>query len=406
MVTRTIIGVAPGSSLYGVDAVLLDIQGVGLDLDVRLVQGVHHSYPRDLRALLLRMSAGQSVEMRQLGLLHRLLGETFALAVRQVADRAAFNLQQVLCIGCSGQSLWQESEGRYPSLVESGMTAATAERTGLTTVSDFRSRDLAAGGQAAPVEALADYLLFRHGREDRALVHLGGTAGVVCLRAGSRVQDAIGFDAGPCNLLLDGLVRQLTAGRDGCDPGGKYAVQGRCLEPLLERWLSLPFWQRKRPRCLPSQLFGEEFTAQLARQAEQQKWERHDLLCTATHLVARAIGESLRRWYPDGRPPERVLLSGGGVRNGFLWRLLESQLPASILEKTDTLGWPAEYRRAVAFALLAALTLDGVPASIPAATGAAGSRLLGSLTPGSAPNWARCLAWMAGQQAVGYRLSA
>lgn len=400
------IGVAPGTSLYGVDAVLLQLQGVGLDLDVRTVQAVHHPYPRDLRALLLQVAAGQSVELRQVGLLHRLLGETYALAARQVANRAAFSLQQVLCLGCPGQDLWQDADGRYPSLVECGMTAATAERTGLTTISDFRSRDLAAGGQAGPVEALADYLLFHHGREDRALVYLGGTAGVVFLPAGARVQDVVGFDAGPCNQFLDGLVRELTTGREGCDPGGKYAVQGRCLEPLLERWLSLPFWQRRPPRGMPSSLFGAEFVAQVARQAAQQQWQRHDLLCTATHLVARAVGEAVRRWFPEGRLPQRVLLCGGGSRNGFLWRLLEDQLPGCTLEKTDAHGWPSEQRRAVACGVLAALTLDGVAANIPSATGAAGSRLLGSLTPGSAANWARCLSWMAGQHAVGYRLSA
>jgi anhydro-N-acetylmuramic acid kinase len=127
----------------------------------------------------------------------------------------------------------------------------------------------------------------------------------------------------------------------------------------------------------------------------------HDLLCTATHFVARGITTSLRRFLPGNKLPERVLLTGGGVRNGLLWHLLEQQLPGVPLERTDQLGIPGDARKALAFGLLAALTLDGVAGNVPSATGATGSRLLGSFTPGSASNWARCLQWMAAQTAPG-----
>src|SRR5205814_5235235 len=125
----------------------------------------------------------------------------------------------------------------------------------------------------------------------------------------------------------------------------------------------------------------------------------HDLLCTATHFVARCLGTAVRRFLPPAQRPYRYLFSGGGVRNGLLWQLLTHQLAEGALARTDEVGVPAAARKAVSFALLAALTLDGVPANVPSATGAAGSRLLGSLTPGTADNWARCLSWMAGQAA-------
>jgi anhydro-N-acetylmuramic acid kinase len=127
----------------------------------------------------------------------------------------------------------------------------------------------------------------------------------------------------------------------------------------------------------------------------------HDLLCTATHFVAGGISDAVRRFLPPGKRIDRVLLSGGGVRNGLLWHLLQQQLTGVPLQRTDAAGVSADARKALSFGILAALTVDGVPANLPAATGAAGSRLLGSLTPGSSANWARCLAWMTGQATEG-----
>jgi anhydro-N-acetylmuramic acid kinase len=397
MTTRWIIGLASGSSADGVDAALLEAEGVGLELRLRLVEALHQPYGRDLRELVLRVAGPGPGETRQAAVLHRLLGETFAAAARQVADRASFSLQRVQCVGCPGHTAWLDADGRFPSTLALGMAAVVAERTGVTVVSDFRARDLAAGGQGVPLAALADYLLFRHPHEDRVLVHLGGLARVVYLPAGCRVQQVLGYEAGPCNVLLDALMRQVTGGREAYDPGGKHAVQGRCLDPLLRAWLAHPYLQRRPPKGVPRHTFGEEFAAAAVREARQRGWGLHDLLCTATHFVARGITTSLRRFLPGGRQPGRVLLSGGGARNGLLWHLLEQQLAGAPLDRTDGAGVPADARKALAFGALAALTVDGVPANMPSATGAAGSRLLGSLTPGSPANWARCLAWMAAQ---------
>src|SRR5262249_46026813 len=147
-------------------------------------------------------------------------------------------------------TLWHDPQGRYPSSLSLGMAAIVAERTGITTVSDFRSRDLAVGGQGAPLAALVDALLFRHPQEHRVLLGVGGIARVVFVPAGGRVQGVVGFEAGPCNLLLDGLMRQVTGGRETYDPGGKHAVQGRCIEPLLQRWLRHPFFQMRPPKSI------------------------------------------------------------------------------------------------------------------------------------------------------------
>ncbi len=158
-----------------------------------------------------------------------------------------------------------------------------------------------------------------------------------------------------------------------------------------------PYFSQRPPKCLPRHVFGEAFAVQALHQARELQAGMHDLLCTATHFVARAVAASLRRFLPAGRAPDRILLSGGGARNGLLWRLLEQQMPDAPIGRTDEAGVPMGMRKALSFGLLAALTVDGVSGNAPSATGAAGPRLLGSLTPGSSANWARCLAWMAAQ---------
>jgi anhydro-N-acetylmuramic acid kinase len=398
---RWVIGAASGASGDGVDAAIMELEGCGLGLSTRIVHSLHEPLAEDVRRLARKISGSPS-EPRELSLAHRLLGESFAAAARHAADRAGLSLQKVQCLGCSGHTIWGDPDGNFPSLFNLGMAAVIAERCGVTVVSDFRSRDLAAGGQGAPLAALADYILFHshHPDEDRLIIHLGTVAQIIYLPGRCRVQDIAGFDAGPCNQLLDTLMQHLTNGQELFDAGGKHAVQGRCLEPVLERWLQHPFLQRKPPRALPRRAFGEAFALQAVRQAKEQNWNPYDLLCTATHFVVRTVLEAVHRFLPAPGPHgRRVLLSGGGTRNGLLRHLLQQQVGNA--EDTDAAGIPWQARRAATAAILAALCIDGVPANLPQATGATGSRLLGSLTPGSTANWARCLAWMTHQASAG-----
>jgi anhydro-N-acetylmuramic acid kinase len=396
MTTRHYIGLSSGSSGNGVDAALVRVEGVGNALRPHLEHFVHEPHGRDVRDLLLR-AAANGAGPRHLGLVHRVLGEAFANAARHAVEQGKQSWQRVLCVGMSGHTAWHDADGRFASTLNLGMPAVIAERTGITVVSDFRSRDLLVGGQGFPLTSVVDALLFRDGNEPRVLLHLGGVATVLWLPPEPGLREVVGFQAAPCTLLLDGLMRLLTGGRESHDPGGKYAVQGRCLDPLVQRWLSHPLFRRKPPRSVPCHEFGSEFLAQGVELAKQHGGNLHDLLCSATHFAARAVVDAIRRFLPAA--PTRILVSGGGARNGLLWRLLEQQLAPIPMERIDRYGVPGAARKALAFATLAALAMDGVPANVPASTGAQGPRLLGSFTPGGGANWARCLAWMAGQTA-------
>ena len=395
---RWFIGLSSGSGLSGVDAALVRADGLGLGMALHLERFLHQPYPGELRDMLRGAASGEATAAPTVALLHRVLGESFAGAILQLADDARFDLRRAMCVGCSGHTLWHETDCRYPTSLNVGMAGAIAEKTGLTTLTDPRSQDVVSGGQGGPLTALADWLLFHDPVEPRLLIHLGGVATALGLPAACHAKQIIGFHAAPGCLLLDGFMQRLTGGKEPFDAFGKHAVQGRCIEPLLERWLAHPLLQRKPPRTIAQRDFGQEFIAQAVQTAKQLDRSLHDLLCTATHFVARATIESLHRWVPWA--PGRVLVSGGGVRNGFLWRLLEQHLTPTPLEKIDACGVPCEARKAVAFAALAALTMDAVPGNLPAVTGANGSRLLGSFTPGTPANWSHCLAWMARQAAV------
>ena len=403
MPNRWFIGLSSGSSSNGVDAALVRVDGGGLGMSLHLQQFVHQPFAREVRDLLRGASSADPVSVRNVALLHRVLGEMFAGAVRRLVDDARFDLRDVWCVGCSGHTLWHETDCRYPTTLNLGMASAVAERTGITTLTDPRSQDVVLGGQGVPLTPVADWMLFRDPVEPRVVIHLGGVATILAIPADAELKQVIGFHAAPCCLLLDGLMQRLTNGKEPFDAFGKHAVQGRCIEPILERWLAHPLLQRRPPKAITSRDFGVEFITQSMHWAKQMDRSLHDLLCTATHFVARATVEALRRFVPWS--PIRALLSGGGVRNGFLWRLLDQQLAPTPLVKIDECGIPCEARKAVAFAVLAALTMDGVPSNLPAVTGASGPRLLGSWTPGTPANWSRCLSWMA-KQATMPRLAA
>jgi anhydro-N-acetylmuramic acid kinase len=399
MVKRYYIGLSSGSSLFGVDAALVCAEGLGTEMTLKVEHFLHAPFGNELRELLRRVTTSPTPEVRLLATLHRILGETYALAVRQLLEQSRLPAQQILCIGCPGLSLWHDPDGRYPSTLNLGMAGVLAERTGLTTLGDFSSRDLALGGQGLPVTAFVDAMLFHHPQEHRVLIHLGSVATVVSLPAQLEpsARNLRGFHAAPGTMLLDGLMRLLTNGREQLDAGGKHAVQGRCLDALLERWMQNHFFQQRPPKCVPRHEFGPDFLTRAIEQAKRLDGNLHDVLCTMTHFVARGIVHSLQHDLPS--MPTRILLSGRGVRNGFLWHLLEQKLPPLPLEKTDAHGVSIEACKSLAYAGLAALTMDGIPTSLPSVTGASGPRLLGRFSPGSSGNWARCLAWMAQQTA-------
>lgn len=385
--SRTLIGLSVGSGLEGADAAIVRTSGVGLSLGPAVGKTVRVLFPPAARDQLCPAVTPSPDLVRN-------LADTCVHAVRTLMVQAGVSGRDVFAAGLltparagDGAILWAEVADRV------------AEQTGLTVVHGFRGRDRAAGGTGQPISAAADYLLFRSDAEDRLVVHLGSVTQLTFVPAGAKLTDVVAFEPGPGNGLLDAMVFHGTRGREPADPGGKKAVQGCCVEALLDRWLDHPHLTRRPPKAVHPDAFGRSFLLAAFDLARQHGAGLPDLLCTATHLIARAVMASHRDALPPAAGPRRVVLTGGGVRNGFLWQRLAQEFEGYPVGRGDEVGVPALARSAAAAAALAALTCDGVPGNLPVWTGAAGGRLIGQLAPGDGRNWARLAAWAAEQAA-------
>jgi anhydro-N-acetylmuramic acid kinase len=382
--SRYLIGLSVGSGLEAADAVLVRAGAGGLDLAPAVAASARVAFPPAVRDQIRASAASPD--------LTRHVAETAVHAARQVLSRAGVSPRDTFAAGLLDPARPAVEPGiPWPEVAD-----RVAEQTGLTALHGFRHRDRAAGGSGYPITAAADCLLFRSPDRPRLLVHLGAVTSLLLLPAGAKVSAAVGFEAGPGNQLLDAIVYHGTRGKESCDPGGKKAVQGRCLEPLLARWLEHPHLTRTPPKAVHPEAFGRGFLLASFDAARQLSAGLPDVLCTATHLAARALGDAARRWLPPTAGPRQILVTGGGARNGFLWQLVAQLFPEGIA-RSDEAGVTPLARNAAAAAVLAALACDGVAANLSVLTGALGGRVLGHFAPGDDRNWAKVAAWVADQ---------
>jgi anhydro-N-acetylmuramic acid kinase len=306
-----------------------------------------------------------------------LVGEAFAGAAIAVAEAAGLSISEVDLIASHGQTVYhQVAPGEVRSTLQIGAPAVIAEHTGCSVVADFRPRDIAAGGQGAPLVPYLDALLFADGRLHRAVQNIGGIANVTYLPPGG-VPAA--FDTGPGNVLLDEAVRLLSDGRAGFDQDGRMAAQGSVDRELLDEWLAHPFFHRPPPKSTGREQWGPAEARRYVGQARDQGLSDADIVATLTAFTAWSIAAAYRAYC--GRVDE-VIVAGGGVRNLALLALLRDALPGTAVRPIDEFGLDADAKEAVAFALLGYAGLHGWPNNVPAATGAAHPVVLGSLTPG------------------------
>jgi anhydro-N-acetylmuramic acid kinase len=383
-----------GTSVDGVDAALVRVLGSGLDLRADLAGFCTQPFPDDLRRAILRAAKAEVTSVDELSAVHARLGHAYADAVRRVTRAAGHRLDELLVVASSGQTAWHAPRSRPPHTLQLGAAPLVAEQTGVTVVSDFRYADLAAGGQGAPLVALVDWLRLGDPVRSRLAVNLGGIVNVTYLPAGCRRDEVVAFDVGPGNVLLDALVDTLTEGRDRFDPGGRYAVQGRQLKPLLRHWAAHPYFEQPPPKTTGREEFGAPFVADSLRLAAKKGWAVRDMLCTASQFVADCLADAVARFLPSQPPLDDLVVGGGGVHNGFLIRLIGERFTGVPIRHSDEFGLPVDAKEAIAFAILASLTLDGIAGNVPSATGAQGPRILGTLTPGSPANWRRVVEWL------------
>ena len=373
-----------GTSADAVDAALVRFRGHGLSATHEIVAYRETPYDDALRREVLEVSAAAAVAPERLMRLDAALGERYAEAVLELLREAGVAPASVGAIGSHGQTVRhvpRAAGGGRALTLQVGSASVLAERTGIAVVSDFRTRDTAAGGEGAPLVPVADWWLFRSEAEARALLNLGGMANVTHLPRGGALDSVTAFDTGPGNAVLDGVIGAATAGLARRDEGGQLAARGRAHEGLLEELLADPFFRTPPPRSTGRERFGEAYADRLREIAEQLGLSLEDTLATAVELTARTVAAAVEDVLVPRGGVDALYASGGGVRNATLMVALRRAIPGVRIERLDVLGVRAEAKEALAFALLAHLTLSGVAGNVPGATGARRPVVLGHVTP-------------------------
>jgi anhydro-N-acetylmuramic acid kinase len=331
----------------------------------------------DRDRLLAAMQNGSAAEYCRLGFD---LGGWLADAAAAVIAEAGVPRSEIRAIGTHGQTLWHVP---LHSTWQIGESAVIAERLGIDVVSDFRVRDVAAGGQGAPLVPIADALLFS-AEHWRALQNIGGIGNVTVVPPGGALEGVRAFDTGPGVGVIDAVVKLLRP-EMRFDRDGLLARAGTPVEEVLDELLAHPYFAAEPPKSTGRELFTPEYVAQLVKKcrATRPKCRDEDVIATATALTARSIADAYRRFMPE--PVTEVLASGGGSKNKFLLESLRDLMAPMKVRVFDELFFDGEAKEAVAFALLARLFVEGRAGNVPTATGAKGPRILGKLTPGRNP---------------------
>lgn len=377
-----VIGLMSGTSADGVDAALVEWPAGQEPRPLRLRAFRQEPFPAALQERIHRLAAGEvpgSEALRELVTLDVELGERFAQAAAGVAADAGLALEEVDAVASHGQTVAHHPEAR--ATLQIGDPSRIAERTGCVTVADFRPRDVAAGGEGAPLAPFFHWVALADPGESRVALNLGGIANVTWLPRAAKPDDVIAFDVGPANALLDGVVQWQSGGRERCDRDGARARRGRVDRALLARLLDDEFLLRPPPKSTGRERYGRREAVELASAWRDGGRSPDDLLATLTAFTAEAVALACRRFL-DAAGVDRVLVGGGGARNPALMEALRGALPGTRVEPFDAAGVPAQAAEAMAFALLGRNALLGLPNHLPRCTGARRQAVLGEIVPG------------------------
>ncbi|MGQ9908675.1 MAG: anhydro-N-acetylmuramic acid kinase [Candidatus Flexifilum sp.] len=391
-----IVGLMSGTSADAIDAALCAIDGQPPQLEARIVQAITYPYPDGFQARILAACSGGRVD--ELCDLNFALGELFAQAALAVIAASGFQPHEIDLIGSHGQTFWHTvtPDGVVTATLQLAEPAVIAERTTITTISNFRSRDVAAGGQGAPLTGYADWLLLRHPTHWRAVQNIGGIGNVTFLPPiADRERLPTAFDTGPGNALIDSAVVYITGGRQTYDRDGLLAQSGQVDEDWLRALLGHPYYALKPPRTTGRELFSPQMARELVDQGRARGLSDASIIATLTALTAHSIADAYARFAPA--PIAEVILSGGGRSNPVIYNLLQALVPGQVLS-SDAIGIDGDNKEALVFAVLAYESWHNRPATLPSLTGARHSSVLGDITPGANYRDLIRRTWLNGQE--------
>jgi anhydro-N-acetylmuramic acid kinase len=378
------VGLMSGTSMDGVDAAIVTMDMDPLHPRVELKTFISLPYPDELRESLADVAAGAQVTAEDIAMLHSSVAVAFANAFFAVCREGRVDVHSVDFIGSHGQTVAHVPPGSgapVAGTLQLGPPAMIAALTGVTTVGDFRSGDVAIGGQGAPLAPYGDYMLRRSDKTNRTILNIGGISNLHYLPKSGVREDVIAFDAGPGNMVSDALFQALFPGQGTYDEDGVHAMAGTPSEEIVERLMRHPFFAAAPPKSAGHREFGPAFAWTLKQEADARDLSAEDTLATAILLSVRAIHDAIMSFLPPSGVDE-IFVTGGGARNRAMMRELERAMGEVPIAPIDALGIPAEAKEAVDFALLAREALMGRPNVIRSVTGASRELVLGTIARG------------------------
>ena len=372
-----------GTSLDGIDVAIIDITGSGFKAKINVLTSHSVPYPKKIREALLAVSSNANALPGDISRLNFLLGELYAEAVEEAAERADIRLDSIKLIGCHGQTIFHEGQGaqylgkKVASTLQIGESSVISERLGIDVVSNFRERDMAAGGKGAPLVPYLDYMLMRHRGRGRVAVNIGGIANLTAIPPNTSTDRVIAFDTGPGNMVIDQLVSRITQNGQTYDRDGAIAASGAVDPKLLAKLLRDKFFRAKPPKTAGREQYGPEYVSKLL----DTELSSEDLIATATVLTAESIALGVRNFVLPEMRVDEVFVSGGGTHNPTLMRALRKALDPIPVMETSEVGLDVDAKEAIAFAVLAYETSHSRPSNVPMATGAKRPVILGKMTP-------------------------
>jgi anhydro-N-acetylmuramic acid kinase len=379
-------GIMSGTSLDGIDVAVIDITGSGYRAKINVLASHSVPYPKKVRQALLSVSDA-TTQTGDISRLNFLLGELYAEAIEETAERSGIALNSIKLIGCHGQTIFHEGQAaqylgkKVASTMQIGESSIISERTGIDVISNFRERDIAAGGHGAPLVPYLDYMLLRHRGRGRVAVNIGGIANLTAIPPSTNTERIMAFDTGPGNILIDQLVTRITLGRQTFDRDGVLASRGKVDPKLLAKLLRDKYYRAKPPKTAGREQFGAEFVSKLL----DTELSTEDLIATATALTAESIASGIRNFVLPEMRVDEIFVSGGGTHNPVLMAALTKAMEPMPVLCTSEVGLDVDAKEAIAFAVMAYETKHQRPSNVPQATGAKRSVVLGKLTQNGAP---------------------
>lgn len=393
------IGLMSGTSADGIDAALIGIKGKGPGCKVNLLSFKKFPFPEGLQKLIHKASTPKYGRVDLICHLNFLMGELFAEAAIGVVKKTGYKMGDIDVIGSHGQTIYHIPTGvkssefgvwsselnrksQIASTLQIGEPSIIAERTGVTTIADFRTRDMAAGGLGAPLTPFAHYMLFKDGDIGKAVNNIGGISNLTFIPAGGGLDDLVAFDTGPGNMLIDSIVNIITKGEMSYDNNGKIALKGKICEKLLEKLMAHPFIKKKPPKSTGREEFGYDEALKIFRTAKRHRLSDEDIVATVTGFTAKSIAESYHRFILNKHHLSEIILCGGGAKNPAIIKMIKNYMKPIKVNTSDRYGFPPEAIEAIAFAILGYAAVIGIPSNLPQVTGAGKKVVMGKIIKG------------------------